>query len=53
MEAAAWEDGYVPEAVGLPSDQLEFRIQGSLPPLAYSFKTKTANHRWRRTIAPL
>ena len=35
MEAAAWENGYVPEAVGLPSDQLESRIQGSLPPLAY------------------
>ena len=35
MEAAAWENGYVPEAQGLPSDQLEFRIQGSLPPLAY------------------
>ena len=35
MEAAAWENGYVPEAGGLPSDQLEFRIQGSLPPLAY------------------
>ena len=35
MEAAAWENGYVPEAEGLPSDQLESRIQGSLPPLAY------------------
>ena len=35
MEAAAWENGYVPEAQGLPSDQLESRIQGSLPPLAY------------------
>ena len=34
MEAAAW-DGYIPEAQGLPSDQLEFRIRGSLPPLAY------------------
>ena len=35
MEAAAWENGYVPEAQGLPSDQLESRIQESLPPLAY------------------
>ena len=35
MEAAAWENGYVPEAEGLPSDQLESRIQGLLPPLAY------------------
>ena len=35
MEATAWENGYVPEARGLPSDQLETRIQGSLPPLAY------------------
>ena len=34
MEAAAWENGYVPEAQGLPSDQLESQIQGS-PPLAY------------------
>ena len=32
---AAWENGFVPEAEGIPSDQLEFRIQGSLPPLAY------------------
>ena len=35
MEATAWENGYVPEAQGLPSDQLESRTQGSLPPLAY------------------
>ena len=35
LEATAWENGYVPEAQGLPSDQLESRIQGSLPPLAY------------------
>ena len=35
MEAAAWENGYVPEAQGILSDQLDFRIQGSLPPLAY------------------
>ena len=35
LEAAAWENGYVPEAEGLPSDQLELRIQGSMPPLAY------------------
>ena len=34
MEATAWENGYVPEAQGLPSDQLDSRIQGSLPPLA-------------------
>ena len=35
LEATAWENGYVPEAEGLPSDQLDFRIQGLLPPLAY------------------
>ena len=35
LEATAWENGYVPEARGLPSDQLDFRIQGDLPPLAY------------------
>ena len=35
LEATAWENGYVPEARGLPSDQLDFRIQGALPPLAY------------------
>ena len=35
LEATAWENGYVPEAQGLPSDQLESRIQGSLPPLAH------------------
>ena len=35
MEATAWENGYVPEAQGLPSDQLDLRIRGSLPPLAY------------------
>ena len=35
MEATAWENGYVPEAQGLPSDQLDSRIRGSLPPLTY------------------
>ena len=35
LEATAWENGYVPEARGLPSDQLDIRIQGALPPLAY------------------
>ena len=35
VEATAWENGLVPEARGIPSDQLELRIQGSLPPLAY------------------
>ena len=34
-EATAWENGFVPEARGIPSEQLELRIQGSLPPLAY------------------
>ena len=34
MEAAAWESGYVPETRGLPSDQLELRIRGTLPALA-------------------
>ena len=35
LEATAWENGFVPEATGLPTDQLERRIQGSLPPLAH------------------
>ena len=35
MEATAWENGFVPEAQGLPSDQLDKRIQGLLPPLAF------------------
>ena len=35
LEATAWENGYVPEAEGLPSDRLDFRIQSLLPPLAY------------------
>ena len=35
MEATAWENGFVPEAQGLPSDQLDQRIRGSLPPLAF------------------
>ena len=35
LEAMAWENGFVPEAEGLPSDQLEFRIQRLMPPLAY------------------
>ena len=37
LEAIAWENGFVPEAKGLPSDQLDFRIQGLLPPLATWF----------------
>ena len=36
MEATAWENGFVPEAQGLPSDQLDQRIRGSLPPLAFT-----------------
>ena len=35
MEATAWENGFVPEAQGIPSDQLDERIRGSLPPLAF------------------
>ena len=35
MEATDWENGFVPEAQGLPSDQLDQRIQESLPPLAF------------------
>ena len=35
MEATAWENGFVPEAQGIPSDQLEKRTQGLLPPLAF------------------
>ena len=33
LEATTWENGFVPEAVGPPTDELEMRIQGSLPPL--------------------
>ena len=35
MEATAWENGFVPEAQGIPSDQLDQRIRGSIPPLAF------------------
>ena len=35
MEATAWENGFVLEAQGLPSDQLDQRIRGLLPPLAF------------------
>ena len=35
MEATAWENGFLPEAQGLPSDQLDQRIRGLLPPLAF------------------
>ena len=35
LEATPWKNGFVPEARGISSDHLEFRIQGSLPPLAY------------------
>ena len=28
MEATAWENGFVPEAQGIPSDQLDQRIRG-------------------------
>ena len=35
MEATAWENGFVPETQGLPSDQLDQRIRGLLPPLAF------------------
>ena len=52
MEAAAWENGYVPEAEGLPSDQLEFRIQGSLPPLAYMV-SRPRQPTTAGTIAPI
>ena len=34
LEATAWENGFVPEAMGIQTDRLEQRIQGSLPPLA-------------------
>ena len=41
MEATAWENGFVPEAQGIPSDQLDQRIRGSLPPLAFMVSTHT------------
>ena len=34
LEATAWENCFVPEAMGVPTDELKTRIQGSLPPLA-------------------
>ena len=53
LEARAWENGFVPEANDIPSDQLEHRIQGSLPPLAYGLQTETTSHYWRRSDASL
>ena len=44
LEATAWKNGFVPEAKGIPSDQLELRTQGSLPPL-------TTDHYRRRSDA--
>ena len=35
MEATAWENGFVPETQGLPSDQLESRILPLLPQLSH------------------
>ena len=35
LEATAWEGGYVPEAKGLPSDELELRILPLLPQLSH------------------
>ena len=35
LEATAWENGFVPDSRDTPSDQLEFRIQASLQPLAF------------------
>ena len=35
MEATAWENGFVPEGRGLPAVELEKRIVGSLPHIAY------------------
>ena len=34
LEATAWENCFVPDFQGIPTDKLEQRIQGSLPPLA-------------------
>ena len=35
LEATAWENGFVPETQGLPSDELELRILPLLPQLSY------------------
>ena len=35
IEAIAWENGFVPKARGLPADELEKRIMGSLPHIAH------------------
>ena len=47
MEATAWENGFVPEAQGTPSDQLDQRIPGLLPPFAFmGIQTETTNCGW-------
>ena len=35
LEATAWENGFVPETQGLPSDKLESRILPLLPQLSH------------------
>ena len=35
LEATAWENGFVPETQGLPSDELELRMLPLLPQLSY------------------
>ena len=43
LKATAWENGFVPEARGIPSDQLELRIQGNLPPLGHTWSPGQGN----------
>ena len=35
LEATAWENGFVPETQGLPSEELELRMTPLLPQLSY------------------
>ena len=45
LEAIPLENGFLPEALGIPTDRVEHRIQGSLPPLACIQAKTTGQHR--------
>ena len=47
LEATAWENGFVPEAAGLPTDQLELTNPTKLTSIGiYGLQAKTTNCHW-------
>ena len=47
LEATAWENGFVPETHGLPSDELEPRMLPLLPQASYGVSTQTTRGSWQ------